>query len=174
MKLQISDILYILLIPLALWLIYNLAVGRIQAGRSLLTVPNKGRYIGQVLAFLAGILFVVLGAISIRSFITDNNNSEGIAGVSRLIFGIYMLLNGFTYQPSLMENGIWLGDGVFIRWEKILFYEWNVNPKEPDVDVLAVRSSSRLAKRVSNLIVRSLQRQPVDDLLRQYVPTING
>lgn len=174
MTLQISDILYILLIPLALWLIFNLAVGRTQAGRSLLTIPNRGRYIGQVLAFLAGILFVVSAAISIRSFITDNNTSEGIAGVSRLIFGVYMLLNGFTYQPSLMENGIWLGDGVFIRWEKILFYEWNVNPSEPDVDVLAVRSSSRLAKRVSNLMVKSLQRQPVDDLLRQYVPTING
>jgi hypothetical protein len=171
---QVSDILHILLIPLSLWLIFNLAVGRMQAGRLLLTVPNRGRYIGQVLAFLAGIVFVVFAAISIRSFITDNNTNELIAGVSRLLFGIYMLLNGFTYQPSLMENGIWLGDGVFVKWEKVLFYEWNVNPQQPDVDILAVRSSSRLAKRVSNLIVKSLQRQPVDDLLRQYIPTING
>jgi hypothetical protein len=174
MALQVSDILHILLIPLSLWLIFNLAVGRMQAGRLLLTVPNSGRYLGQILAFLAGILFVVFAAISIRSFITDNSTNELIAGISRLLFGIYMLLNGFTYQPSVMENGIWLGDGVFIRWEKILFYEWNINPQQPDIDVLAVRSSSRLAKRVSNLIVKSLQRQPVDDLLRQYVPTING
>lgn len=170
---QVGDILYILLIPLALWLIFNLAMGRTQAGRLLLTVPNRGRYIVQVLVFIAGILFVVLGAISIRSFIIENNTNEIIAGVSRLIFGIYLLLNGFTYQPSLMENGIWLGDGVFIRWEKILFYEWNMDPSEPDIDVLAIRSSSRLAKRVSNLMVQSLQRQPVDDLLRQHVPTIN-
>ncbi|BAZ12182.1 hypothetical protein NIES4071_40100 [Calothrix sp. NIES-4071] len=171
---QVSDILYILLIPLSVWLIFNLAVGRMQAGRLLLTVPNRGRYIGQVLAFLAGILFVVSAAISMRSFVTDNNTNEAIAGVSRLLFGVYMLLNGFTYQPSVMENGIWLGNGVFVKWEKILFYEWSINPSQPDFDILAVRSSSRLAKRVSNLMVKSFQRQPVDDLLRQYVPTING
>lgn len=171
---QVSDILYILLIPLALWLIFNLAMGRTQAGRLLLSVPSRGRYISQVLAFLLGIAFIVWAAISIRTFVTDNNTSEVVAAISRLVFGVYMLLNGLTYQPAITQNGIWLGNGVFIKWEKILFYEWGINPSQPDVDVLAVRSSSRLAKRVSNLIVKSFQRQPVDDLLRQYVPTINA
>jgi hypothetical protein len=171
---QVSDIINILLIPLALWLIFNLGWGRKQAGRLLLPLPSRGRYIGQILSLLAGLLFIVSAGLSIRAFITDNNTSEGIAALSRFIFGVYMLLNGLTYQPALMDNGIWIGHGILIRWEKILMYEWAVNPLQPNLDILTIRSSTRLARRVSRLTVKSQQRQPADDLLRQSVPTING
>ncbi|MBF2064031.1 MAG: hypothetical protein IGS39_06345 [Calothrix sp. C42_A2020_038] len=170
---QVSDILNILLIPLTLWLIFNLVWGRRQTGQLLRLVPSQGRYIGQVLAFLVAILLIVSAALSAREFITENNTSEGIAALSRLLFAGYMLLNGLTFQPSLTEHGIWYGNGVFIEWKKILSYEWAVDPSQPDIDILTIRASSP-APSFCRLIVKSSQQQAVDDLLRQHIPTVNA
>ncbi len=151
--------IYVILIPIWLYLIINLFWSQKQAGELLLNLGEDKRVLQLNLGFFfaAVMIFpVITSALNSQSF----GREDLLQTISSVLGACWFLLFGFTNRLSLTEKGILTPMGL-TRWKQIESYNWSDS-------TLIVKVKTYFGATALRFPINLNKKQDINNLLLRY------
>jgi Domain of unknown function (DUF5673) len=154
------DTIYVMLIPIWLYLIINLLWSQKQAGKLLLNLGEDKRALQLNLGmFLAAVMIfpVITSVVNSQTF----GREELLQTISSVLGAGWFLLFGFKNRLSLTEKGILSSTGL-TKWKQIQSHKW-------ENSLLVVKVKTYFGTIGLRLPISPNQKQDANNVLLNYL-----